>query len=202
MEPAGASPEPHSGRLPGHSKAWPHRICTRRRWAFTVRGDRSSARDVQLLHRLRIQLQLRGRGHIGQVLFIRRAGNRGRDSRPRQQPGQRHARQRGVSSARSPAMDRSQVSVPWLTNRSFAEITRTSPGIMSPADSLITSPGTRSRSGISLALPSRMTVAVTWIIALSLVAAASARASCTNRSVTLSTTMHAITVPARASPVT
>ena len=46
-----------------------------------------------------------------------------------------------------------------------------------------------------------MTVAVTWIMALSFAAAASARASCKKRSATLSTTMAAITVPARASPV-
>ena len=95
----------------------------------------------------------------------------------------------------------SPVRLPWLTKRSLEESTRTSPGIMSPADSLMMSPGTRSRSGISFASPSRMTVAVTWIMALSFAAAASARASCTKRSVTLSTTMAAITVPARASPV-
>ncbi len=91
--------------------------------------------------------------------------------------------------------------MPWLTNKSFAERTRTSPGIMSPAFRLMMSPGTRSRSGISCALPSRKTSAVTWIMAFSLAAAASARASCTKRSVALSTTMQAITVPARASPV-
>ena len=95
----------------------------------------------------------------------------------------------------------SPVSAPWLTKRSFAERTRTSPGIMSPAESLTISPGTRSLSGSSLALPSRITVAVTWIMAFSLAAAVSARASCTNRSEALSTTMHAITIPARASPV-
>ena len=72
---------------------------------------------------------------------------------------------------------------------------------MSPAASLMMSPGTKSRSGISLASPSRTTVAVTWIMALSFAAAASARASCKKRSATLSTTMAAITVPARASPV-
>ena len=51
------------------------------------------------------------------------------------------------------------------------------------------------------AVPSRTTVAVTWIMALSFAAAASARASCKKRSPTLSTTIIAITVPARASPV-
>ncbi len=95
----------------------------------------------------------------------------------------------------------SPVRVPWLTNRSLVVSSRTSPGIMSPAESLTTSPGTRSRSGTSRALPSRSTVAVTWIMAFSLAAAASARASCTKRSVTLSSTMQAITVPARMSPV-
>ena len=63
------------------------------------------------------------------------------------------------------------------------------------------SPGTRSRRGISCGLPSRTTVAVTWIIALSFAAAAPARASCRNRSVTLSTIMPAMTLPARGSPV-
>ena len=95
----------------------------------------------------------------------------------------------------------SPVRLPWLTKRSLDESTRTSPGIMSPAESLMMSPGTRSRSGISFASPSRSTVAVTWIMALSFAAAASARASCRKRSATLSTTMAAITVPARASPV-
>jgi hypothetical protein len=95
----------------------------------------------------------------------------------------------------------SPVRLPCTMKRSFAESTRTSPGIMSPAESLMTSPGTRSRSGISFGAPSRSTVAVTWFMALSLAAAVSARASCTKRSPTLSTTMAAITVPARASPV-
>ena len=72
---------------------------------------------------------------------------------------------------------------------------------MSPADRSMMSPGTRSRSGISCGLPSRTTVAVTWIIALSFAAAAPARASCRNRSVTLSTIMPAMTLPARGSPV-
>ena len=77
----------------------------------------------------------------------------------------------------------SPVRLPWLTKRSLEESTRTSPGIMSPAESLIMSPGTKSLSGISFAVPSRRTVAVTWIMALSFAAAASARASCTKRSV-------------------
>ena len=68
--------------------------------------------------------------------------------------------------------------LPWLTKRSLEDNTRRSAGIISPADSWMMSPCTRLRNGISLALPSRMTVAVTWIMALSLVAAASARASC------------------------
>ena len=72
---------------------------------------------------------------------------------------------------------------------------------MSPADKLMMSPGTRPRRGISWGLPSRTTVAVTWIIALSFAAAAPARASCRNRSETLSTIMPAMTLPARGSPV-
>ena len=95
----------------------------------------------------------------------------------------------------------SPVRLPWLTKRSFEDSSRTSPGIMSPAASLMMSPGTKSRSGISRAAPSRTTVAVTWIMALSFSAAASARASCQKRSPTLSATITAITVPARASPV-
>ncbi len=95
----------------------------------------------------------------------------------------------------------SPVRLPWLTKRSLAVSIRTSPGIMSPAANWIMSPGTRSRSGISLALPSRTTVAVTWIMAFSFAAAAPARASCQKRSPTLSATIMAITVPARASPV-
>ena len=91
--------------------------------------------------------------------------------------------------------------LPWLTKRSLEVSRRTSPGIMSPAARLMMSPGTRSRSGISLAAPSRTTVAVTWIMALSFSAAASARASCQKRSPTLSATIPAITEPARASPV-
>ena len=74
---------------------------------------------------------------------------------------------------------------------------RTSPGIMSPADSFTTSPGTSSCSGISFGWPSRITVAVTLIIALSLAAALSALVSCTKRSETPSTTMTSITEPPR-----
>ncbi len=87
--------------------------------------------------------------------------------------------------------------LPWLTKRSFDVSSRTSPGIISPAARLIMSPGTSSRSGISRAAPSRMTVAVTWIMALSFSAAASARASCQKRSPTLSAIIPAITRPAR-----
>ena len=95
----------------------------------------------------------------------------------------------------------SPVRLPWLTKRSFEDSSRTSPGIISPAASLMMSPGTKSRRGISLAAPSRTTVAVTWIMAFSFSAAASARASCQKRSPTLSATITAITEPARASPV-
>ena len=76
----------------------------------------------------------------------------------------------------------SPVSVAWMMNKSLAAISRTSPGIMSPADSFTTSPGTSCCSGISFGWPSRTTVAVTLIIALSLAAALSAVVSCTNRS--------------------
>lgn len=63
------------------------------------------------------------------------------------------------------------------------------------------SPGTRSRRGSSRALPSRTTVAVTWIMAFSFAAAASARASWRKRKAALSTTIPAMTLPARGSPV-
>src|SRR5665213_47065 len=68
----------------------------------------------------------------------------------------------------------SPVSVAWMMNKSFEVSSRTSPGIMSPAESFTTSPGTSSLSGISFGWPSRNTVAVTLIIALSLAAALSA----------------------------
>ena len=95
----------------------------------------------------------------------------------------------------------SPVSEPWITNRSFATTMRTSPGIMSPAASLTTSPGTSCETAISWGLPSRMTVAVTEIIALSLAAALSAFASCTSLSVTPRRIISSITIPARVSPV-
>ena len=85
-----------------------------------------------------------------------------------------------------------------MMNRSLEEMTRTSAGIMSPAESFTRSPGTSSCSGISRGWPSRTTVAVTLIIALSLAAAESARDSWTNRSVTPKTTISTIT-PALAS---
>ncbi len=71
----------------------------------------------------------------------------------------------------------SPVSEPWLTNRSLAWTSRTSPGIMSPAASWTTSPGTRCATAISCGAPSRSTVAFTEIIALSLAAALSPCAS-------------------------
>ena len=95
----------------------------------------------------------------------------------------------------------SPVRLDWITNRSLQETRRRSAGIMSPAARRTTSPGTRWPSGISRAWPSRTTVAVTLIMALSLAAALSARASWTNRSATPSTTMLNITVAARTSPV-
>ena len=48
---------------------------------------------------------------------------------------------RSRASVFSTGMD-SPVSVAWMTNKSFADRSRTSPGIMSPAQSLTTSPGT------------------------------------------------------------
>ena len=64
---------------------------------------------------------------------------------------------------------------------------------MSPAESFTMSPGTSCWSGISLGWPSRTTVAVTLIIALSLAAAVSALVSWTNRSDMPSTTISSIT---------
>jgi len=78
---------------------------------------------------------------------------------------------------------------------------RTSAGIMSPAVSTMTSPGTISRSGTSRGLPSRSAVAVTRIMARSAAAAASARASCVKRKPTPNTIIRVITVAARRSPV-
>ena len=89
----------------------------------------------------------------------------------------------------------SPVSVAWMMNRSLAESRRTSPGIMSPADNFTTSPGTSWCRGISFAWPSRRTVAVTLIIALSLAAALSAFVSWMKRSDTPSTTIASITTP-------
>ena len=87
-------------------------------------------------------------------------------------------------------------------NKSLQEMRRISAGIMSPAARCTTSPGTNCARGISLVWPSRTTVAFTLIMALSLAAAVSARASWTNRNTTPRTTMTAITVAARISPVT
>ena len=88
-----------------------------------------------------------------------------------------------------------------MTNRSFAPTIRTSAGIMSPAASLTTSPGTRWDTGSSWGWPSRNTAAVTEIMALSFAAVASARRSCVSRRPTPSTIISDITMPARASPV-
>ena len=95
----------------------------------------------------------------------------------------------------------SPVRLPWLTKRSLQDRIRTSPGIMSPAANWIMSPGTRSRTESPWLCRPESTVAVTWIMAFSFAAAAPARASCQKRSPTLSATIMAITVPARASPV-
>ena len=68
---------------------------------------------------------------------------------------------------------------------------------MSPADNFTMSPGTSSRIGISLACPSRTTVAVTVIIAFNFAAALSARVSWTKRSDMPRITINIMTVPAR-----
>ena len=95
----------------------------------------------------------------------------------------------------------SPVSEPWITKRSLAWTTRTSPGIMSPAASWTTSPGTRCETAISWAAPPRSTVALTEIIALSFAAALLALASWISRRPTLSAIMSSIIVAARGSPV-
>ena len=56
-----------------------------------------------------------------------------------------------AASVFSTGMD-SPVRVAWMTNRSLADRSRTSPGTMSPAESLTMSPGTSCWSGISLGL--------------------------------------------------
>ena len=98
----------------------------------------------------------------------------------------------------------SPVRLDCVMNRSLCrKASRTSAGIMSPAARAVTrSPGTRSAQRESH-VPGRRgcTVAVTRIISLSFSAAVSARASCTKRSTTPSTTIKFITMPARLSPV-
>ena len=95
----------------------------------------------------------------------------------------------------------SPVSELWITNRSFATSMRTSAGIMSPAASVTTSPGTSWDTAISWGCPSRVTVAVTEIMAFSLAAALSALASWTSFSPRLKAIISDIMVPARKSPV-
>src|SRR5665213_2458037 len=89
----------------------------------------------------------------------------------------------------------SPVSVAWIMKRSLEVSTLTSPGTMSPAQSLTKSPDTNSCNGTSRVLPSRTTVAVTRIIALSLAAAASARDSWMNRNATPKTTIATMIQP-------
>ena len=95
----------------------------------------------------------------------------------------------------------SPVSEAWVTNKSFASTMRTSPGIMSPAARLTTSPGTSCETATSIGAPSRTTVAVTEIMALSLAAALSALASWMSFRLTPRAIISDMTVPARASPV-
>ncbi len=78
---------------------------------------------------------------------------------------------------------------------------RTSPGIMSPAASFTTSPGTSCETATSRGVPSRTTVAVTEIMALSLAAALSALASWMSFSPTPNAIISDMTIPARTSPV-
>lgn len=103
----------------------------------------------------------------------------------------------------------------WLTKRSLALSRRQSAGIMSPADSRITSPGTRRWMGSSArppassgdaragALPAsgRSTVAVLLTMALSASAAWLDFSSCQKRSRVDSSTMLAMTTVAFMSSV-
>ncbi len=68
----------------------------------------------------------------------------------------------------------SPVNADWLTNKSLADITRASAGVMSPAERKITSPGTMSGSLISCLTPSLSTVAVEVTFCFSSCAAFSA----------------------------
>ncbi len=101
----------------------------------------------------------------------------------------------------STGMD-SPVSVAWITNRSLAETSRASPGTISPADNFTTSPGTNCWRGTSFCCPSRTTVAVTRIMALSAAAALSARVSWINLNDSPRSTMTRIMMPVATSPVT
>ena len=97
----------------------------------------------------------------------------------------------------------SPVIAAWLTNRSLAQSTRQSAGIMSPADSTTRSPGTNCLIGSSMrAVQSRRrTVAVLLTIAFSASAAWLDLVSCQNRSNVESTTMEKITMAAFMSSV-
>ncbi len=89
----------------------------------------------------------------------------------------------------------SPVSAASLTKRSRDDSSRTSAGIMSPADRCTMSPGTTSRSGTSRRIglvksfTRRWTVAVVRTIARSFSAARSERNSCTNRNSALIVTI-------------
>ena len=133
----------------------------------------------------------------------------------------------GVACANFSTGSDSPVSAASLTNRSLASSRRRSAGIMSPADSLTTSPGTTRASAIStcaapggcasrrLSVPAaagpargtapgafgRSTVAVVCTIARSFSAALPERTSCTNDSSTDSSTMMPITTAPPGSPV-
>ena len=101
----------------------------------------------------------------------------------------------------------SPVSEAWATNRSRACTTRRSAGIISPAASLMTSPGTNWSIGSStqpfspFSLITRSTVAVLLTIAFSASAALVERASCTKFSSVEMTTIRAMTPAANISSV-
>ena len=83
----------------------------------------------------------------------------------------------------------SPVSVASSAKRSFASSSRQSPGMMSPASNMTTSPGTTSSTWTSTGLPLRMTRASIWTMARSLATALLAPRSCQNPSRPLTATM-------------
>ncbi len=88
------------------------------------------------------------------------------------------------------------------TRSSFVAMRRKSAGILSPASSTVRSPGTNSDDGNVMRSPSRITVAEVRTIATSASRARSARDSCTNPTVALSTTTPRMTQESAMSPST